>query len=114
MRACPKCSLLNPDSAVMCDCGHPFDPGAAQTARADGYSPRHETHPPGPSGAAKFGMGVLGYFLGAFPLGIVLETRAAMGHESGSGLWTLSTLLGLSGVVVALHLQKKRYESRRR
>ena len=24
MQTCPKCSLLNPDAASMCDCGHAF------------------------------------------------------------------------------------------
>jgi len=96
----------------MCDCGQSFDAAAAESARAHGYSPRQKAHPPGPSGAAKIGVGVAGYFVGALPVGIVLEMRAAMGHEPPSGLWGLNALFGIAGVVIALHLQKKRYQAR--
>lgn len=112
MRTCPKCSLLNPDSAVMCDCGHPFDASAADAARAAGHRSRHETHPPGPSKGAKFGFGLLGYFVGGFPVGFVAEYRAALGHEESGLLRGVSFLCGIAGVVVALRLLKKRHAAR--
>ena len=111
MRTCPRCSLLNPDSAVMCDCGHPFDTAAADAARAGGYRAHHETHPPGPSKGAKFGFGVLGYIVGGLPLGIIAEYRAALGHGEGGLLRGLAFLSGIGGIFVALRLLRKRHES---
>jgi hypothetical protein len=51
MPGCQNCGLLNPPTAVMCDCGQPFNAEAAASARAAGFRPRGETRPP-ESGAA--------------------------------------------------------------
>src|SRR3954471_16883141 len=114
MRTCPKCALLNPDSAVMCAGGHPFDGAAAETARAGGFSPQDEIRPPGPTGAAKFGAGLLGYFVGALVIGFPLESQVAMGSLDSSVAGVVSMLSGIVGIFVSLRLQKKRHESRRR
>jgi hypothetical protein len=79
MRTCPKCSLLSPDSAVMCDCGHPFDPAGAEAALSTGFRPRNEVDPPGPSKGAKFAVGLIGFVVGCLPLGIFAEYQAARG-----------------------------------
>jgi hypothetical protein len=110
MRTCPRCSLLNPDAAVICDCGHAFDVAAASDARAEGFRSRNETHPPGPSRGAKFGVGLLGYVVGALPLGIVGEYRASLGLGESTLLPVVSFFLGIAGVIVALRLQKRRHE----
>ena len=112
MQTCPKCSLLNPDSASMCDCGHAFDASAATAARAAGFRARHETHPPGPSKGAKFGVGVLGYFVGAFPLAIVAEYQEALGRGKSELMPWLGILSGVGGVLIALRLLKKRHYSK--
>jgi hypothetical protein len=111
MKTCPKCSLLNPDTAVMCDCGQVFDAAAARGARAAGFRGRHETYPPGPSKGAKFGAGVLGYFVGALPLIMVAEYRAALGGGESGLLRGLGILTGIAGVLVALRLLERRHES---
>ena len=111
MRTCPKCSLLSPDSAAMCDCGYAFDAGAADAARTAGFRPRHETHPPGPSKGAKFGAGLLGYFVGTMPLMIIAEYRAALGQGESSLLRGFGVLTGIAGVLIALWLLKRRHAS---
>lgn len=95
----------------MCDCGQVFDAGAASAAQAAGFRARHETHPSGPSKGAKFGAGLLGYFVGALPLAMVAEYSAALGRGEGGLLQGFSVLTGIGGVVVALHLLKRRHES---
>src|SRR3954462_2236492 len=94
MRACPKCSLLSPDSAVMCDCGHPFDTARTEAALAIGFRPRDEVHPPGPSKGAKFGVGLLGLVIGGLPLGMLAEYQAALGHGENGLLRALGYVTG--------------------
>ena len=114
MRTCPKCSLLSPDGAVMCDCGYPFDDAAAQAARSMGFKPRNEVRPPGPSKGAKFGAGLLGFVVGCVPLVMVAEYQASLGHGDNGGLRALSYVMGVVGMLVALRLQKRRHEARAR
>ena len=111
MPICQKCGLDDPPSAVMCDCGHPFDEAGAAAARAAGYVPRHQTHPPGPSGAAKFGFGVLGYVIGSFPVMFLAEYRAALGHGDSPGLTGIGVLTGIAGVLFSLRFLRKRHEA---
>jgi hypothetical protein len=112
MRTCPKCGLANPDSAIMCDCGHAFDAFAADKARAEGFSPWNEIKPPGPSAGAKFGVGVLGYFIGGLPMACVSEILDSTGRAGGHAFQGASFFTGITGVIVALNWQKKRYQSR--
>ena len=114
MRTCPKCSLLSPDSAVMCDCGHPFDTAGTVAALSTGFRPRDEVHPPGPSKGAKFGVGLLGLVVGGLPLGMVAEYQAALGHGENGLLRGLSYVTGIAGIVVALRVQKRWHDSRSR
>jgi hypothetical protein len=111
MRTCPGCSLLNPDAAVMCDCGYAFDRAQAKAALAGGFRPQHEVNPPGPSKGAKFGFGVLGYFLGCLPLVSAAEREAASGHGESPVLQGLGVLSGIAGIFIALRLLKMRHES---
>ena len=116
MPICPKCDLDNPDSALLCDCGHPFDQAGAAAAFAAGFVPRNESHPPGPSRGAKFGFGVLGCFAGAFPLTFVAEYRSLLGYrDSGnSALRGLGVVAGIGGILVALRVLRARHESQSR
>lgn len=114
MKTCPRCSLGSPNSAVMCDCGYAFDAVAAESARAGGFAPRDETHPRGPSKAAKVGVGILGYFVGAFPVTFIAEYRAALGGGETPALSIVSVFTGIAGVVVALRILRRRHESRSR
>jgi hypothetical protein len=111
MRTCPKCSLLSPDSAVMCDCGHPFDPAGAEAALSTGFRPRNEVDPPGPSKGAKFAVGLLGFVVGCLPLGMFAEYQAALGHGDNGLIRGFSYVTGIAGILVALRLQKRRHES---
>ena len=111
MRTCPKCSLLSPDSAVMCDCGHPFDAAGAEAALSAGFRPRDEVHPPGPTKGAKFAVGLLGFVVGCLPLAMFVEYQAALGHGENGLLRGVSYVTGIAGILVALRLQKRRHES---
>jgi hypothetical protein len=111
MRTCPKCSLLSPASAVICDCGHPFDTARAEAALSSGFKPHDEVHPPGPSKGAKVAVGFLGCFVGCSPLGLIAEYRAALGHGEGVFLRALGWVTGIAGVLVAFRLLKRRHES---
>lgn len=96
----------------MCDCGHPFDAIAADKARADGFKPWDEVNLRGPSAAAKFGVGVLGYIVGALPMACVSELLDATHRAGGQAFQGASFFTGIAGVAVALRLQKKAYEAR--
>lgn len=37
---CPRCALLNPMGAVVCDCGHQFEPGSEELAELKKRSQR--------------------------------------------------------------------------
>jgi hypothetical protein len=111
MRTCPKCSLLSPDSAVICDCGHPFDTAGAQAALSTGFRPRDEVRPPGPGKGAKFAVGLLGFVVGCLPVGMLAEYRVALGHGESGLLRGLSYVTGIVGIVVALRLQKRRHHA---
>ena len=102
---------MNPDSAVMCDCGQVFDSAGAGAARAAGFRARHETHPPGASVGAKIGVVLIGYFVGAFPVGFVAEYRAAIGRGDSTLLQAFAFATGIAGAVIALRLLKRRHES---
>jgi hypothetical protein len=98
----------------MCDCGHAFDALAAESARASGFVQRDQTHPAGPSKGAKIGVGILGYFAGAFPVTFIAEYRAALGGGETPALSVVSVVTGIIGVVVALRILGRRHESRSR
>lgn len=94
----------------MCDCGHPFDELGAHVARSSGFVPYGESHRPGPSGAAKLGVGVLGFLVGFLPL----ELRAVIrSGDSHSDAWMgFGVLAGFGGAVIALGLLRKVHERR--
>jgi hypothetical protein len=108
MPVCPKCSLDNPKSAVMCDCGYPFDDVGAYLARQAGFVPYGESHPRGPSGAVKLGVGILGYVAGRLPL----EVRAFwVFDDSYSAVWAGTGIVaGFVGVAMALGLLRVVHE----
>jgi hypothetical protein len=96
----------------MCDCGQPFDKASAEAARSAGFRPHDEVHPPGPSKGARIGAGLLGFFVGGFPVGMIAEYQVALGHGENGFLRGLSYVTGIAGVFVALRLQRRRHESR--
>jgi hypothetical protein len=103
-RTCPKCELVNPESAALCDCGHVFDQAGAEAARAAGFQPRCATHPKGPSLGAKLGWGLVGFLVAALPPFLFQELRDAVADPGGSGTAArgLAVLTGLAGVGIAL------------
>ncbi len=94
----------------MCDCGFPFDATGAATALAAGFKPHNEVHPPGPSKGAKFAVGLVGYFLGYLPLGVMAEIQERVAHGDLDLIpWLLrglALLTGIVGVWIALSLLK--------
>jgi hypothetical protein len=73
----------------------------AAAARAAGFRPLHETHPPGVSKAEKFGFGVLGYFVGAIPIGLINEYLSFLGQGDSELLCGLSVITGIAGMLIA-------------
>jgi hypothetical protein len=101
MRTCPKCSLVNPDSAIVCDCGHVIDTDAARSLPAAALRPPSE--PPRPKGrepglAAKILIGCCGYlFAGVLFAAISAALAPAIRFPTG-----MSAMAGIAGAVLAL------------
>jgi hypothetical protein len=105
MRTCPKCALVNPDSAIVCDCGQVLDAAAAKAlspADLQAVEPTRQRAPV-PGGAPKILVGIGGFVLGGMVQGMVV---ALLGLE---GLLPkgMAVLAGIAGVVVALWLLER-------
>jgi hypothetical protein len=99
MRTCPTCSLLSPDSAIVCDCGCILDGAAAKSFSAAALRPPD----PKPNRlvlgrGAKIVTGASGFFLGLIAEGIV---EAVLGIKSLVGA---SLPAGIAGAVLMLHV----------
>jgi hypothetical protein len=65
VQICPKCQLINPDSALRCDCGYDFPSGTIQKAfLADGAErSTHRKRPTWVTAVALFNFALLGALL---------------------------------------------------
>jgi hypothetical protein len=65
MRTCPVCTLVSPDSAVVCDCGHAYDVVAAAKLESVGFTPARERRRDELGGGAKVLLAFAGWLVGA-------------------------------------------------
>lgn len=82
MKDCPKCNLVNPDTAERCDCGYDFPTGTLQASYTTYKDRRWKA---GAMGGGAF----LFYMLWRFTAGLV------GGAHWGSLIWVVILILGV-------------------
>jgi hypothetical protein len=109
MRTCPKCSLVNPDSAIVCDCGHVLDADAAKSLPAASLRPpadpaRRQRSDPGL--ALKIFIGLVGYFFA----GLFFSVVSAALKPLIVFPFSMTVAAGIAGAVIALTMVHQAYE----
>jgi hypothetical protein len=95
--------LASPDSAIVCDCGHPFDVVAAAKAESIAFAPARDQHQ-ALGGAAKVLVAIGGGLLGALAVGAI---RSMFEGPWATFLEHASPQASVAGGVLALQLAKR-------
>ena len=106
MPTCPMCSLVSPESAVMCDCAFVFDSAGAERALASGFRPQEQGARRG--GHGKRALAILAAALLSIPAvflasGVYFRTMALDEYKSGARASTDgdSIMIPMVGVTAA-------------
>jgi hypothetical protein len=97
MKDCPNCKLVNPDSALRCDCGYDFPSGSMESSYLTARDRR-----------AKAGAGAVGGVV-AF---LLLLRFAAVATTIGRGFLPTALAIGLLALFVWAVVHWRKYSSR--